>query len=193
GRWRRGRPGGGRRRAGAGRPAAPPGGGRLPRSAPAGEHVRLALRGADNGWEVLEGVLRSADGSALGLTHPQLGDLAVPWAACRELGGGFVGRRFVLEDGPRPPGERRSWPVHLESAPPTAWLTVQADLLSGKGEAALNGQAAGPLTHDPEPRSLRLELPGGLWRAGENTLELRPGPGAEGVIDRVAVEVPEAP
>jgi hypothetical protein len=62
-----------------------------------GEHVRLTLRAGDGLRDTLSGTVKALDAKRLVLSHPVMGDLAIPVGTIDEIRPDFFGRRLVLD------------------------------------------------------------------------------------------------
>jgi hypothetical protein len=181
-----------------------------------GAHVRLWLRpAAGSEPDELEGVLRALDERRLTLRHPALGDLEIERARLLRLKPLFHGKRIELDNGARHLGEKGrlapgAWPARaegpsvqypfrVEARPEAARLALTLLPIDGRAEVVINGHVVEDLSRyaGPKARSavpVRVPLPRGSLKAGENVVEMRVR--AEGgrrgscVVSDVAVELP---
>jgi hypothetical protein len=180
-----------------------------------GAHVRLWLRpAAGSEPDELEGVLRALDERRLTLRHPALGDLGIERARLLRLKPLFHGKRIELDNGARHLGEKGrlapgARPARAEgpgvkyifqanARPEAARLVLTLLPIDGRAEVVVNGRVVEDLSHyaGPKVRSavpVRVSLPRGSLKAGENVVEVRVreqgGRRGSCVISEVAVEL----
>jgi hypothetical protein len=164
-------------------------------SATTGEHVRLRIRSADGIRDILDGAVKSFDAKSLVLSHAVLGELTIPRDRVEEIRLRFFGRRASVDSSPhhlgtrpafgfavpKPEGLRFSKTVRVDPVPASGFVIVDAASIGARGtiaEVLLNGESLGDLNRladraEPVVREYRLSVPAGVWRRGDNELEVR--------------------
>lgn len=169
----------------------------------AGEHVRLRVRTAEGQHDILEGAVKAFDDKLLMLVHPVLGEVTLPRDRVEEVRLLFHGRRVPVDSTPhhlgtrpafgfavpKPEGLRFTKSVSLDN-PAAGLVVIDAAQVSAKGtpvEVLINGERVRELNRlagraEPVVRTYRLPVAAGVLRRGDNEIEVRLRPPADGKV-----------
>ncbi|HJZ89848.1 MAG TPA: hypothetical protein VKE40_03175 [Gemmataceae bacterium] len=161
----------------------------------AGEHVRVVIRTADGGRDVLDGAVKTFDETSLVLAHATLGDLKIPRDRLEELRFRFFGRTLPVDAAPhhlgarpafgfaipKPEGLRLVKSVAVEMAPLSGFVVVDAARVGAKGtpvEMLLNGERLQELNQfadrpGADVKTYRVPVPAAAWRIGDSEVVIR--------------------
>jgi len=168
-----------------------------------GEHVRVRVTTAEGQHDVFDGAVKAFDDKALVLIHPVLGELTLPRDRVEEVRFLFHGRRVPVDSMPhhlgsrpafgfavpKPEGLRFTRTINLDS-PAAGFIVIDAAHVGARGtpvEVVINGERVGELNRlagraEPVVRAYRLPVAAGVLRRGDNEVEVRLRPPADGKV-----------